>query len=182
MQSAQRRLMLEFVKLFAWGMAAVFLWGLLAVALLACVLDTGPCFVVKRTIDNLGEAVRLYALKEDRLPTNDEGLAVLLQPLGGKARPLLTELPVDYWKRPFRYRVRSSSDFEIASAGADGVFDTVDDLKSGDWQECEPQDETATDIFRYVLMAATLSVSLLFFRQARRVWSSRHPKRSEALK
>ena len=45
-------------------------------------------------------------------------------------RPAWTNACCDEWGRPFRYQ-RKGKGFEIRSAGADGMFDTADDIWQG---------------------------------------------------
>ena len=53
--------------------------------------------------------------RRGRLPTNDEGFAILLR------LPYLTAMPVDAWGRPHLYAIPGrAGDYDIYTLGADG--------------------------------------------------------------
>ena len=88
-------------------------------------------------ISRLKTAIDTFEIDNGRPPREDEGLAALLQAppdlkeswngpyINGK------EIPVDQWGHPFRYvgpSKESPWDYNIISAGSDGVFGTEDDI------------------------------------------------------
>jgi hypothetical protein len=82
----------------------------------------GGCGTSKRakirtrtTLFKADVAVREYRLANQKLPENAEG-----QKLIGQLR--------DDWNKVLRYRRLDAENFEVVSAGPDGVFETDDDL------------------------------------------------------
>lgn len=68
-------------------------------------------------IANLSQAVELYRQDNGDIPTEAQGLAVLVS----SSRPLLDRLPNDPWGAPYLYRrTASKPGFEIHSAGRNG--------------------------------------------------------------
>jgi hypothetical protein len=105
---------------------------LLAVVTIALLLPacrpSGMCESAAIRIRNAREAVLLYQFEFGKLPSESEGLEVLVHPLRGSA--FLSSVPADPWERPLRYRTGSELEggFEIRSAGPDGVPGTEDDV------------------------------------------------------
>ncbi len=64
------------------------------------------------------------------LPTQEQGLRALASDPGTKGwqGPYVQPLPLDGWGRAFRYKTEGT-EFELSSAGADGRFDTRDDIR-----------------------------------------------------
>lgn len=90
-----------------------------------------------RCIEQLSIAVDACKADVGRYPTNSEGLdALLLAPAGLEVKwkgPYIAggKLPLDGWGHDFYYRFPGKlkpADFEIVSAGADGVPGTGDDI------------------------------------------------------
>ena len=72
-------------------------------------------------ICNLQRAVRMFITDADRLPTNEEGLGVLVWDSNKERRPYLSGTPIDPWGQPYLYTVPGrSGEFEIYTLGADG--------------------------------------------------------------
>ncbi len=67
-----------------------------------------------------------------RLPTESEGVQILLNNSGGLNQwkgPYLEESSlIDIWNRAAKYTKLSTSRFEVRSAGEDGSFGTSDDV------------------------------------------------------
>ena len=79
----------------------------------------------KTQIQLLSDSVEQYQLDADRLPSDDEGLSVLIKPIGEgdeQKKPVLgrATLPKDGWGRDFMYKTDDTWDFIIYSYGADG--------------------------------------------------------------
>ncbi len=73
-------------------------------------------------ICGLQRAVRLFTTDADRLPTNEEGLGVLVWDSNKQWRPYLSDTPIDPWGQPYLYTVPGrSGEFEIYTLGADGL-------------------------------------------------------------
>lgn len=72
------------------------------------------------------QALDLYRMDHGRYPGDEEGLALLVNPGGGKL-PYLKELPPDPWGTPYRYRLADDGPI-VDSAGPDRRHGTADDL------------------------------------------------------
>jgi hypothetical protein len=72
-------------------------------------------------------AVRLYFSDNGKLPST---LDDLTKPNPKTDRPYLDRLPKDRWGHDFTYDKTGDGgdDYSVKSAGADGVFGTVDDV------------------------------------------------------
>ena len=92
--------------------------------------------VTKEHIRDVSHALERYRLDSGRYPSTAEGLdALTSRPAraGAHWRPLLSNLPQDGWGHPFRYSCPTTqASYEVRSAGADGQFDTRDDMTSPD--------------------------------------------------
>jgi general secretion pathway protein G len=72
-------------------------------------------------ICSLQRAVLLFTTDADRLPTNEEGLGLLVRDFNKQWGPYLSGTPRDPWGQPYLYTVPGSSgEFEIYTLGADG--------------------------------------------------------------
>jgi hypothetical protein len=88
----------------------------------------------------MAKCVSRFADDAGRLPLSVDELAHPPPPL----RPFIERVPRDSWGRPFRIvapALRSGLDFDVVSAGPDGVFFTGDDI--GNWEsdgllDCDP--------------------------------------------
>ena len=83
--------------------------------------------LAKAQIDGLSKALDTFRLDMGRYPSNDEGLAALLEPPAGGAGkwngPYLTKkaVPADPWGRAYIYRMPGSRGaFDLLSLGRDG--------------------------------------------------------------
>lgn len=75
----------------------------------------------------------LYMIEVGSYPDEGAGLEALLQNTVGSANwngPYMKKMPVDPWGKPYIYRFPSQHglDFDLCSAGADGVENTEDDV------------------------------------------------------
>jgi general secretion pathway protein G len=69
----------------------------------------------------LQRAVSLFTTDAGRLPTDEEGLGVLVWDPNTERRPYLSRTPIDPWGQPYLYAVPGrSGEFEIYTLGADG--------------------------------------------------------------
>jgi general secretion pathway protein G len=92
----------------------------------------------KMNLKTLDTAVKQFFMDVGRLPTQEEGLDVLINPPAGlegydqSGYLEQTKIPKDGWKHEFKYSVapESGKPFEIRSAGPDGELYTDDDLIS----------------------------------------------------
>jgi general secretion pathway protein G len=72
-------------------------------------------------ICNLQRTVRVFTTDGNRLPTNEEGLGMLVGDSNNEQRPYLSGTPIDPWGQPYLYTVPGrSGEFEIYTLGADG--------------------------------------------------------------
>jgi general secretion pathway protein G len=67
------------------------------------------------------DVVEKYYLDTGHYPTNDQGLDIMTQSPGKSTVPLLRQVPLDPWNRPYVYLCPGRSEpYEIISLGADG--------------------------------------------------------------
>ncbi|MBN2337380.1 MAG: type II secretion system major pseudopilin GspG [Acidobacteria bacterium] len=86
-------------------------------------------------INELEQALNLFAFEIGRFPDTGEGLEALVQNPGSLDTwkgPYLTKgVPRDPWDRPYTYRSPGlHGDFDLFSFGADGAEGTDDDITS----------------------------------------------------
>ncbi|MEL7462560.1 MAG: type II secretion system major pseudopilin GspG [Pseudomonadota bacterium] len=88
--------------------------------------ERGKQKVAEIQVNELQASLDLFRLDMRRYPTSEEGLqALLTRPAAGAetwSGPYLDKASgvIDPWDRPYVYRSTGSSDFELASYGADG--------------------------------------------------------------
>jgi general secretion pathway protein G len=84
--------------------------------------------------------VMKYQISTGRYPTTEQGLRALVDkhaqaPVPRRWTRVMDEVPRDPWGSEYGYRypgARNPEDFEILSAGRDGIVGTEDDLSSQD--------------------------------------------------
>lgn len=83
-------------------------------------LDRGRIDKAKADISTISGAVELFKLNAGRVPTTEEGLAILARPATGEA--VLKQLPNDPWGRPYLYAApgREGRAYDVYTLGADG--------------------------------------------------------------
>jgi general secretion pathway protein G len=87
-------------------------------------------------IEQLGAALDMFKVDNERYPTTEEGLAALVEAPAGLATwggPYLAKQspPLDAWKRPFHYEFKRDS-YALYSLGADDrIGGTGDDADRG---------------------------------------------------
>ena len=92
--------------------------------------------IAKIQISQIEGAIQQFGFDMGRVPTTAEGLQALMQnPTGSNSwrGPYLTKkLPDDPWNKPYSYRSsgQNDDDFDICSAGPDGIEGTDDDVCS----------------------------------------------------
>lgn len=110
-------------------MVVLVIIGVLAALIVPNVLDRADDARVmagRTDVNNLVQALRLYKLDNQRLPTSEQGLqALIAKPTSGPIppnwKPYLEKLPNDPWGRPYQYLnpgVKGETD--VLSLGADG--------------------------------------------------------------
>ncbi len=78
---------------------------------------------------NIQTAVDQYRLQRGKLPTQEEGLNVLVKPSGNELAYLTGEDEIkDAWGHPIVYTVTNDGQFTLKSAGPDGKNGTADDI------------------------------------------------------
>ena len=75
----------------------------------------------------------LYMIEVGSYPSESEGLEALMENMGNNANwngPYMKKKPIDPWQKPYIYRFPSQHglDYDLCSAGADGVEGTEDDI------------------------------------------------------
>ncbi len=74
----------------------------------------------RKDISVIVETLDMFWAEFHRYPTNDEGLTILAQPSDPSAEPLLKDVPLDPWKRPYIYNAPGrEGPFEVLCLGAD---------------------------------------------------------------
>ena len=75
----------------------------------------------KAEIANIVKAVETFYADQNRYPTTDEGIDILLVATDSWPDGFLNKKPLDPWKNPYEYVSPGSSDpYEIICLGADG--------------------------------------------------------------
>ena len=97
--------------------------------------DAAKSKIAKADLANIGVALKLYRLHNDRYPPS---LAVLTQPSTSSdwKEPYLERNPIDPWGHPYVYEYPSKHNnavgFDLSSDGADSQRGTSDDITN--WQ------------------------------------------------
>ena len=111
-------------------MVVLVIIGVLAALIVPNVLDRADdarVMAARTDANNLAQALKLYKLDNQRLPTVEQGLnALLVKPTTGPIppnwKPYLEKLPNDPWNRPYQYLLPGiKGEFDVMSFGADGV-------------------------------------------------------------
>jgi general secretion pathway protein G len=110
-------------------MVVLVIIGVLAALIVPNVLDRADdarTAAAKTDIANLGQALKLYKLDNQRFPTAEQGLGALLakpsaSPVPPNWRPYVEKLPADPWNRPYQYlNPGVHGEVDVLSLGADG--------------------------------------------------------------
>ena len=110
-------------------MVVLVIIGVLAALIVPNVLDRADdarVTAARTDISNLGQALKLYKLDNQRYPTSEQGLqALLVKPTSGPLplnwKPYLEKLPNDPWGRPYQYlNPGIKGEMDVLSFGADG--------------------------------------------------------------
>ncbi len=110
-------------------MVVLVIIGVLAALIVPNVLDRADdarVMAARTDVNNLMQALRLYKLDNQRLPSADQGLqALIAKPTSGAIpsnwKPYLDKLPNDPWGRPYQYlNPGIKSEIDVMSLGADG--------------------------------------------------------------
>lgn len=84
-------------------------------------VNQGKQDTVRVEIATLQNALETFYNVRGRYPTNDEGIAILAEPIGGGGEALLAEMPTDPWGNRYQYNNPGLSDpYDIICLGADG--------------------------------------------------------------
>jgi general secretion pathway protein G len=125
-------------------MVVLVIIGVLAALIVPNVLDRADdarVTAAKTDIANLGQALKLYKLDNQRYPTAAQGLQALVakpttDPVPANWRPYLEKLPGDPWGRPYHYlQPGIKGEVDVLSFGADGkAGGEGKDADIGSWQ------------------------------------------------
>ncbi len=111
-------------------MVVLVIIGVLAALIVPNVLDRADdarVMAAKTDANNLMQALKLYKLDNQRLPTSEQGLGALIAkpttgPIPTNWKPYLEKLPNDPWNRPYQYLLPGvKGEFDVMSFGADGA-------------------------------------------------------------
>lgn len=114
--------------------------GASAIYLLKGNVDVAKIRTAEGDIKTISTQLTVYEGNAGELPTTEQGLKVLWEKpaAGTDSGPwvqLMKNEPKDPWKRPYHYArpgTKSGDDFDLWSAGKDGVDGTEDDI--GNWK------------------------------------------------
>lgn len=109
-------------------MVVVVILGILAVLIVPRVVgrtDEARAVAAKQDVATLMQALRLYRLDNGRYPTNEQGLAALVEkpsrePVPGNWKQYLDKLPKDPWGNVYQYlQPGVRGEIDVFSLGAD---------------------------------------------------------------
>jgi len=109
-------------------MVVVVILGILAVLIVPRVVgrtDEARAVAAKQDVATLMQALRLYRLDNGRYPTNEQGLAALVEkpgrePVPANWKPYLDKLPKDPWGNLYHYlHPGVRGEIDVFSLGAD---------------------------------------------------------------
>ena len=109
-------------------MVVVVILGILAVLIVPRVVgrtDEARAVAAKQDVATLMQALRLYRLDNGRYPTNEQGLAALVEkpgrePMPGNWKQYLDKLPKDPWGNVYHYlQPGVRGEIDVFSLGAD---------------------------------------------------------------
>jgi general secretion pathway protein G len=125
-------------------MVVLVIIGVLAALIVPNVLDRADdarVMAARTDVNNLMQALRLYKLDNQRLPSSEQGLqALVAKPTSGTIpgnwKPYLDKLPNDPWGRPYQYlNPGIKGEVDVMSLGADGqAGGEGKDADIGSWQ------------------------------------------------
>jgi len=125
-------------------MVVLVIIGVLAALIVPNVLDRADdarVMAARTDVNNLSQALRLYKLDNQRMPTAEQGLqALIVKPTSGPIppnwKPYLEKLPNDPWGRPYQYlNPGIKGEVDVMSLGADGqAGGEGKDADIGSWQ------------------------------------------------
>ena len=110
-------------------MVGLVIIGVLAALIVPNVLDRADdarVMAARTDVNNLMQALRLYKLDNQRMPSAEQGLqALIAKPTTGTVpsnwKPYLDKLPNDPWGRPYQYLSPGiKGEVDVMSLGADG--------------------------------------------------------------
>lgn len=110
-------------------MVVLVIIGVLAALIVPNVLDRADdarVLAARTDVSNLQQALKLYRLDNQRLPSADQGLqALIVRPTAAPVplnwKPYLDKLPNDPWGRPYQYlNPGIKGEVDVMSLGADG--------------------------------------------------------------
>lgn len=125
--------------------ACIILQGVIGVSMIAALgyffianSRSDDCVDRRETMDfaSIAASVKTYQIQCGSYPSSEQGFQALVtcppdHPDPTKWRQVLKKIPLDAWMNAYRYRLLpSGDDFEIRSAGKDGIDGTRDDLSS----------------------------------------------------
>ncbi|MGB4115648.1 MAG: type II secretion system major pseudopilin GspG [Polaromonas sp.] len=125
-------------------MVVLVIIGVLAALIVPNVLDRADdarVMAARTDVNNLMQAIKLYKLDNQRMPTSEQGLqALLTKPTSGPIppnwKPYVEKLPNDPWGRAYQYLSPGiKGEFDVMSLGADGqVGGDGKNADIGSWQ------------------------------------------------
>ena len=110
-------------------MVVLVIIGVLAALIVPNVLDRADdarVMAARTDVNNLNQALKLYKLDNQRLPSTDQGLQALIikptaAPVPANWKAYLDKLPNDPWGRPYQYlNPGVKGEVDVMSLGADG--------------------------------------------------------------
>ncbi|UUZ73252.1 type II secretion system major pseudopilin GspG [Polaromonas sp. P1(28)-8] len=125
-------------------MVVLVIIGVLAALIVPNVLDRADdarVMAARTDVNNLSQALRLYKLDNQRMPTAEQSLqALIVKPTSGPIpanwKSYVEKLPNDPWGRPYQYlNPGIKGEVDVMSLGADGqAGGEGKDADIGSWQ------------------------------------------------
>lgn len=120
------------------GIIAIILGG--SITFLGRMGESAKLQQVTSDFNTLSSAIKMYKLNAGTFPTTSQGLEALVSkpsstPVPKRWTQVATQVPVDPWQQPYKYRFpgrKDPSEFEIYTVGKDGQEGTDDDMSSQD--------------------------------------------------
>ena len=179
---------MKILTVFASVFIASFAFAFIANPALVCYSGWGALVGVQQDMKSIRAAIDMFELDHQAIPTNEEGLRVLIPSDAsieeGSTR-YLRDLPNDRWDSPYIYNTISKNEFSIHSAGpnrvdkkgkGDDVIEGKKEYRCEDFDACKSLPDY---VFMVSLPLALLSFLGIVGLSVRGVWGLVFGRRHE---